>query len=76
MAGRFVISITAADVGTRITTRRRDPAGFRDTVGVLESWADGVLKVRKRDGTLVEIPEESLVAARVVPAAPPRPGAS
>ncbi|MFD0470288.1 hypothetical protein ACFQ0B_19640 [Nonomuraea thailandensis] len=38
------------------------------------SWADGVLEVRKKDGTVVTIPEESLVAARVVPAAPPRPG--
>ncbi|WP_436838733.1 putative acetyltransferase [Nonomuraea cavernae] len=63
-------------MGTRITTRRRDPGGFRDAVGILEAWDDGILKVRKRDGTLVEIPEESLVAARVVPAAPPRPGAS
>jgi hypothetical protein len=43
-------------------------------VGVLESWEDGVLKIRKKDGTLVEISEESLVAAKVVPVAPPRPG--
>ncbi|MFF4774006.1 hypothetical protein [Microtetraspora fusca] len=51
-----------------MTTRRVVPGGFRDAVGVLESWRDGVLAVRKRDGTLVEIAEESLVAARVVPA--------
>ncbi|WP_246267407.1 hypothetical protein [Nonomuraea typhae] len=74
MAARFTIRVTPADVGGRITTRRRVPGGFRDAVGILESWDDGVLKVRKRDGTLVEIPEDSLVAARVVPAAPPRPG--
>jgi len=71
---RLVITISAADVGARITTRRRVPEGFRDAVGTLESWDGGVLRVRKRDGTLVEIPEETLVAARVVPAAPPRPG--
>ncbi|MGI5273612.1 hypothetical protein ACQEUU_31030 [Nonomuraea sp. CA-218870] len=61
-------------MGSRVTTRRRVPGGFRDAVGVLESWADGVLRVRKRDGTVVEIPEETLVAGRVVPVAPPRPG--
>lgn len=74
MAARLVIAITSADVGARITTRRRDPEGFRDAVGILESWDGGVLRVRKRDGTLVEIAEEMLVAAKVVPAAPPRPG--
>ncbi|MEV0350886.1 hypothetical protein AB0H88_34310 [Nonomuraea sp. NPDC050680] len=73
MAARLVIAITTADVGARITTRRRVPEGFRDAVGILESWDDGVLRVRKRDGTLVEISEETLVAAKVVPAAPPRP---
>ncbi|MGP4095852.1 putative acetyltransferase [Nonomuraea sp. KM90] len=74
MAARLVIAITSKDIGARITTRRRVPGGFRDAVGILVSWADGVLKVRKRDGTVVEIPEETLVAAKVVPAAPPRPG--
>ncbi|MCA2228004.1 putative acetyltransferase [Nonomuraea aurantiaca] len=73
MAARLVIAITTADVGARITTRRRVPEGFRDAVGILESWDGGVLRVRKRDGTLVEISEEALVAAKVVPAAPPRP---
>ncbi|GAA3682924.1 hypothetical protein GCM10022224_054270 [Nonomuraea antimicrobica] len=74
MAARLVIAITSQDIGARITTRRRVPGGFRDVVGVLVSWADGVLEVRKKDGTVVEIPEETLVAAKVVPAAPPRPG--
>nr|WP_090774140.1 hypothetical protein [Nonomuraea maritima] len=74
MAARLVIAITTHDVGARVTTRRRVPGGFRDAVGILLSWDDGVLKVRKKDDTVVEIPEETLVAARVVPAAPPRPG--
>ncbi|MGI5492448.1 hypothetical protein [Microtetraspora malaysiensis] len=65
---RLIVAITPADAGKRVTTRRRVPGGFRDAVGVLESWNEGVLAVRKRDGTLVEIAEESLVAARVVPA--------
>ncbi|MFI6325230.1 hypothetical protein ACIBG8_47475 [Nonomuraea sp. NPDC050556] len=68
MAARLVIAITNSDIGSRITTRRRVPEGFRDAVGILESWDGGVLVVRKRDGTIVEIPEESLVAAKVVPA--------
>ncbi|WP_344977453.1 hypothetical protein [Streptosporangium fragile] len=58
-------------MGRRVTTRRRVPGGFRDAVGELEFWRDGVLGVRKRDGTLVEIAEETLVAARVVQ--PPHP---
>ncbi|NRQ35816.1 hypothetical protein HII36_28865 [Nonomuraea sp. NN258] len=74
MAGRLVIAITTQDIGARITTRRRVSGGFSDAVGILESWDDGVLRVRKRDGSLVEIPEEMLVAAKVVPVAPPRPG--
>ncbi|MCC5581610.1 MULTISPECIES: putative acetyltransferase [Microtetraspora] len=64
---RFVVAITPADVGKRVTTRRVVPGGFGDAVGVLEAWSGGVLAVRKRDGTLVEIAEESLVAAKVVP---------
>ena len=75
MPARLVIAITTQDIGARITTRRRAEGGFRDAVGILESWAGGVLKVRKRDGTLVEIDEKSLVAAKVVPVAPPRPRA-
>ncbi|MET9336905.1 hypothetical protein [Nonomuraea sp. NPDC003804] len=41
-------------------------------MGILESWDGGVLRVRKRDGTLVEIQEEHLVAAKVVPPRPER----
>ncbi|MEV4577385.1 hypothetical protein AB0K16_29505 [Nonomuraea jabiensis] len=73
MAARLIIAITGQDIGARITTRRRVPGGFRDAVGILVSWENGLLKVRKRDGSVVEIPEETLVAAKVVPAAPPRP---
>ncbi|MBB5774654.1 putative acetyltransferase [Nonomuraea jabiensis] len=73
MAARLIIAITSQDIGARITTRRRVPGGFRDAVGILVSWENGLLKVRKRDGSVVEIPEETLVAAKVVPAAPPRP---
>lgn len=66
------ITITPSDVGKRVTTRRRVPEGFRDAVGELEFWRDGVLGVRKRDGTLVEIAQAALAAAKVVPDRPPR----
>ncbi|MCG5216699.1 putative acetyltransferase [Streptosporangium soli] len=54
-------------MGRRVTVRRRVPEGFRDAVGELMSWSDGVLAVRKRNGDLVEIAEDTLVAAKVVP---------
>jgi hypothetical protein len=84
MAGRFaarlVVSIGPSDVGQRISLRRRVPTGeYSDVVGVLESWTDGTLTVRRRTGTVVEIAEDTMVAAKVVPPAPParrRPRAS
>ncbi|GGM83638.1 hypothetical protein GCM10010106_32870 [Thermopolyspora flexuosa] len=69
---RLVVRITPGDVGRRVSVRRRVPEGFRDAVGVLESWRDGTLTVRRRDGSLVEIAEETVVAAKVVPDPPAR----
>ncbi|WP_436763901.1 putative acetyltransferase [Streptosporangium sp. V21-05] len=69
-SARLNITLTPADVGKRVTTRRRVPEGFRDAVGELEFWRDGVLGVRRRNGTLVEIDEETLAAAKVVPESP------
>lgn len=60
-------------MGKRVSLRRRLLTGeYSDVVGVLESWADGVLTVRRRDDELVEIPEGIVVAGKVVPPAPPR----
>ncbi|TDC78209.1 hypothetical protein [Actinomadura sp. 7K507] len=71
-AARLVVSITSTDVGQRISLRRRVPTGeYSDVVGVLESWSGGTLTVRRRDGELVEVPEEAMVAAKVVPPQPP-----
>ena len=67
----LAVAITPDDIGRRVTVRRVVTGGFRDAVGVLESWSDGVLVVRKRDGTTAEIPEDSLIAARIV-TSPPR----
>lgn len=75
--GRLEVRITAADVGKRVSVRRlNDPAApgekFTDTVGVLASWDDGVLLITRKSGETVRIPESSLVAGKVVPAAPAR----
>jgi len=45
---------------------------FTDTVGVLTSWDNGVLLITRKGGESVRIPESSLVAGKVVPAAPAR----
>jgi hypothetical protein len=72
-AARLVVSITAADVGQRVSLRRRlTTGGYSDVVGVLESWSGGVLRVRRRNDEVVEVPEDILAAGKVVPPAPPR----
>ena len=65
------MAVTPADVGSRVTLRRALPDGVGDVVGHLLSWSEGVLTVRKRDGSVVSVAEADLVAAKVVPE-PPR----
>ncbi|MGW3686818.1 GNAT family N-acetyltransferase [Streptomyces sp. NPDC005125] len=77
MGGRLEVRITPADVGKRVSARRRsegDAAGskFTDTVGVLTSWDAGVLSITPKSGESVHIAESSLVAGKVVPSAPVR----
>lgn len=64
----YRVAVTPADVGARVTVRRALPDGVGDVVGELLSWADGVLTLRRRDGSIVEVAEASVLAARVVPA--------
>ncbi|MGW5971424.1 GNAT family N-acetyltransferase [Streptomyces sp. NPDC055186] len=76
-AGRLEVRITAADVGKRVSVRsliEHGPPGerFTDTVGVLTSWDDGVLRITRKNGESVRIPESSLVAGKAVPHAPAR----
>ncbi|RPF36036.1 GNAT family N-acetyltransferase [Streptomyces sp. TLI_185] len=75
--GRLEVRITAADVGKRVSVRRLIDPGvpeekFTDTVGVLTSWDGGVLLITRKGGESVRIPESSLVAGKVVPAASAR----
>ncbi|MER6416581.1 GNAT family N-acetyltransferase [Streptomyces humidus] len=76
-AGRLEVRITAADVGKRVSVRRLSGAApigdkFTDTVGVLTSWDDGVLVITRKTGESVRVDASSLVAGKVVPAAPAR----
>jgi GNAT superfamily N-acetyltransferase/sRNA-binding carbon storage regulator CsrA len=77
--GRPELHLTVSDVGKRVSVRRiaEVVAGrpvFRDAVGVLTSWNDGVLIVTRRTGEAVHIAENSVVAGKVVPDTPLRRG--
>ncbi|MBR8744598.1 hypothetical protein [Nocardiopsis sp. MG754419] len=73
LRGRLVHRITRQDVGRRVSLRITLPGGgFTDIVGVVESWADGVLVLRRRDDSTVEVAEGDIAASRVVPPVPPR----
>ncbi|MFD6327546.1 GNAT family N-acetyltransferase [Streptomyces sp. NPDC058442] len=76
-AGRLEVRITAADVGKRVSVRSLLPHGppgerFTDTVGVLTSWDNGVLRITRKSGESIRIAESALVAGKVVPSAPAR----
>ncbi|MEV8590069.1 GNAT family N-acetyltransferase [Streptomyces sp. NPDC051180] len=75
--GRLEVRITSADVGKRVSVRcvTESPAAggkYTDAVGVLTSWDAGVLLITRKGGENVRIAESSLVAGKVVPAAPAR----
>ncbi|WP_329553054.1 GNAT family N-acetyltransferase [Streptomyces sp. NBC_00696] len=76
-AGRLEVRITAADVGKRVSVRclratEDTTEKFTDTVGVLTSWDSGVVTITRKGGESVRISESTLVAGKVVPAAPAR----
>jgi ribosomal protein S18 acetylase RimI-like enzyme len=64
----YAVRIDPADVGRRVTLRRTlpDDEGTGDVVGALLSWSDGVLVLQRRNGDRVEVPEASVLSARVV----------
>ena len=67
-------------VGRRVVVRRllrgeTGPSGgpaMADVLGVCESWADGVVAVRRERGDLVEIDTADIVSGKPVPPRPPR----
>ncbi|MCF2532938.1 GNAT family N-acetyltransferase [Yinghuangia soli] len=69
--------ITPEDVGRRVSVRRLlsgpdEPVQYGDVVGDLTGWADGVLTITRRDGSVARVAERTLVAGKVVPPAPAR----
>ncbi|WP_420811325.1 hypothetical protein [Candidatus Frankia nodulisporulans] len=70
----YVVRITRADIGARVMIRRRipGPIPLSDVLGTLRSWSSRVLTVETAEGAAVQITEDDLVAARVIPARPPR----
>jgi GNAT superfamily N-acetyltransferase len=69
----LVVTITPRDVGARVSVRRRLPDGtMTDAVGMLLRWSDGTLAVARKDGTVTEISEETLLAGKRVPPTPLR----
>jgi GNAT superfamily N-acetyltransferase len=69
----LVVTITPQDVGTRVSVRRRLADGtMTDAVGMLLRWSDGTLAVARKDGSVTEIAEETLLAGKRVPPAPLR----
>jgi ribosomal protein S18 acetylase RimI-like enzyme len=70
-AALLAVRISPADVGRRVTVRRRlDESMATDVVGHLRTWDGGwagALVVERRDGTRVEMRAADLLAARVVP---------
>jgi hypothetical protein len=78
VSARYVVRITPADIGARVTVRSRlaAPEGratTTDTVGVLRAWSDGFLEIERRDGSVTRLAEADVVAGRVIPGDRPRP---
>ena len=74
--GNFVVRITRADVGSRVSVRSRlrdSAAGpsTTDTVGYLRAWTDEGLRIERRDGTVALIAEADLLAGKILPHPPP-----
>ncbi len=74
-AAKVRLDVGPADVGRRLTIRYREKDGLSRTenelVGVLYRWSggftDGILRLRRRDGTEVGVRLADIVSARVVP---------
>lgn len=74
---RYARSLSPADVGCRVSVRRRLPDGrLGDVLGVLTAWTErtaarpGALRIQRKDGTTVTVAEDALVAGKVVPPPP------
>ncbi|HEX2361477.1 MAG TPA: GNAT family N-acetyltransferase [Jiangellaceae bacterium] len=61
--------ITSADVGCRVVVRYhvQDGGLATDVLGRLEAWSDGILSVRRSDGSTVHVNALDVVAAKPIP---------
>ena len=68
---RYSRDVGPGDSGVRVSLRRSLPeGGYGDVLGQLLSWTD-VVRIETRHG-LVEVPADTVVAAKKVPPAPER----
>lgn len=67
----YSVTISAADIGSRVMVRRTLPDGFGDVVGDLLDWSGSSLTIATRRGDVV-VPLASVVAGKRVPPAVPR----
>lgn len=69
---RYTRDVGPGDSGIRVSLRRALPeGGYGDVLGQLLSWTE-VVRIERRDGVVVEVPSETVVAAKRVPPAPER----
>ena len=67
-------------VGQRVVVRRLLPGltgptggpAMTDATGICEAWNEGVVTLRREDGTTLEIRTEDVVAGKQIPPRPPR----
>lgn len=70
---RYRQDVGPGDKGMRISLRRRLPDGrYGDVLGVLLSWSDGLVRVERASGEIVEIAAADVVATKRVPPPPVR----
>ena len=70
---RYTRDVGPGDVGVRVSLRRRLPeGGLGDVLGVVEAWDDATVSIRRRDGELVVVGVDDVVAAKRVPPPPER----
>ena len=70
----YSVTISAADVGSRVMVRRALADGRRrygDVIGELLAWTGDALEIATRSGTVV-VPLDTVVAGKRVPPAPTR----
>ena len=68
---RYVRDVGPGDSGVRVSLRRTLPdGGLGDVLGDLLDWSGGLVRVRRKDGSVVEVAEADVVAAKRIPPPP------